>query len=380
MKQKRLSRLLLTVFSVLAFGFAQAAHEDLGHGRHDDPQTLVVFALFPMTGPGASLGAYLEQGAQLAREEIEKRHDGHLKVDLQVIDSKGKAAEAVGALQAALATQKPHAIITSLSPVSRAIKPIVEKNGILTLITMTTMQDIAHGTRHMARVYANAGDFAAPLAAYSARNLAKVHVLHMQDEFGQSMLEAYLAALKGSRTTVTTGAYEMLQKDTRALVSRAVEAQPDAVYVIGYGPAYLATIRYLRELAPQMPLLADSTFADPANRAALADAAEGAVFAGTDNELSTSTLPSAIAFKSAFEARYNRPAYGPAIFTYDALALVGDIAWRNGKLVTPTKKDVLKRSPVKGVLGDILIDRHGESSFAMKLMKVEQGRNVAISP
>lgn len=380
MKTELLARLFLSIFSVLAFGLAQAAHDGHAHGKPGDAQTLVVYALFPMTGPGASLGTYLEQGAQLARENIETQYEGRLKVDLQVIDSKGKAAEAVSALQAALAKRKPHAIITSLSPVSRAIKPIVEKERILTLITMTTMQDIARGTAHMARVYANAGDFAAPLTAYSAKNLAKVHVLHMQDEFGQSMLEAYVAALKGSRTTVTTGAYEMLQKDTRPLVARAIEAQPDAVYVIGYGPAYLATIRYLRELAPQMPLLADSTFADPANRAALADAAEGAIFAGTDNELSTSTLASAVAFKSAFQARYNRPAYGPAIFTYDALTLIGDIAWKNDKVVAPTKKDVLKRSPVKGVLGDIHINKHGESSFAMKLMKVEQGQNVAISP
>lgn len=378
MKDVKWTRWFVALFAALAFGFAHAAHE--GHAHHAGPQTLRVLALFPMTGPGASLGVYLEQGALLAKDEIEKKHSGKLVVDLQILDSKGRAAEAVSALQAALAQQKPHAIITSLSPVSRAIKPIVEKEGILTLITMTTMQDIARGTKHMARVYANAGDFAAPLAGHTKKHFGKVHVLYMQDEFGQSMYEAYAAALKGSPVTVSAGTYEMLQKDTRPLVARAVEERPDAVYVIGYGPAYLATIRYLRELAPAMPLLADSTFSDPANRAALGDAAEGAVFSGTENELTQSALQSAVAFKESFSARFNRPAYGPAIFTYDALTLVSDLAWKKGKVVAPTKKDVLKKSPVNGVLGQIRIDKDGESSFAMKLMKVENGQNVAISP
>lgn len=367
-------RFFVAIFAVISCGLAQAAHD--GHQHEAVSQTLRVLALFPMTGPGASLGAYLEQGALLAREEIETRNEGRLKVDLKIVDSKGKAAEAVSALQAALAGQKPHAIITSLSPVSRAIRPIVEKEGILTLITMTTMQDIARGTKHMVRVYANAGDFAAPLAAYTKKRLSRVHVLYMQDEFGQSMFEAYSAALKGSPVAITSGTYEMLQKDTRPLVLRALEEKPDAVYVIGYGPAYLATIRYLRELAPAMPLLADSTFSDPANRAALGDAAEGTVFSGTENELTRSKLPSAVAFKEMFSARYDRPAYGPAIFTYDAVRLVSDLAWKKGKVVAPAKKDVLKQSPVSGVLGKIHIDRDGESSFSTRLMKVEGGQIV----
>lgn len=376
MKYMRYWQLVVGLFAAVVFGVAHAAHD--GHGHVQPPQTLRVLALFPMTGPGASLGAYLEQGAVLAKEEIEKRHGGRLVVDLQILDSKGKAAEAVSALQAALAQQRPHAIITSLSPVSRAIKPIVEKEGILTLITMTTMEDIARGTKQMVRVYANAGDFAKPLAVYSAKHLRKVHVLYMQDEFGQSMFEAYRDAMKDSRTTITAGTYEMLQKDTRQVVSRAVEEAPDAVYIIGYGPAYLATYRYLRELAPQVQVIADSTFSDPANRAALGDLANGTVFSGTENELTRSSLPSAIAFKAAFEARYGRPAYGPAVFTYDALRLIGNVGWHKDKVAFPAKRDVLKRSPVKGVLGDIVIDKDGESSFAMKLMKVENGQNVAM--
>lgn len=376
MKHVCCRRWFVGLFAALAFGFAQAGHDGQSHAT--TPQTLRVLALFPMTGPGASLGAYLEQGAILAKEDIEKQHGGKLVIDLRILDSKGRAAEAVGALQAELAQQRPHAIITSLSPVSRAIKPIVEKEGILTLVTMTTMADIARGTKQMVRVYANASDFATPLAAYSAKNLRHVHVLYMQDEFGQSMFEAYSAALKGSRTAITAGTYDMLQKDTRTLVSRAIEEKPDAVYVIGYGPAYLATYRYLRELAPQIPVLADSTFSDPANQTALGDLANGTVFSGTENELSRSSLPSALAFKAAFQSRYNRAAYSPAVFTYDALMLVSNVGVRKGKVVAPGKRDVLKLSPVKGVLGDIIIDRDGESSFAMKLMKVENGQNVAM--
>lgn len=340
-------------------------------------QQLRIVALFPLTGPAASLGNWLQQGAQLAQEQVEAQHAGRLKVDLQFIDSRGKAADAVTELRAALARQRPHAVITSLSPVSRAIKPVVEQEGILTLITMTTLEDIARGTRQMVRVYANATDFTAPLANHVAGRDAKVQVLYLQDEFGRSMHDAFVASL-GNRAVVTAASYEMLQKDTRSLVAAAIAARPDAVYLTGYGPAYMASLRQLRELAPHMPVLADSTFADPATLAALGSAAEGVVFTGTDNELGDAAPAQVAAFRKAFAARHGREPYSPAVFSHDAVRLLADVAWRDGKVAAPTKADVLARSPVVGVLGNIVIDAEGESSFASRLLKIDQGRIVPV--
>jgi ABC-type branched-subunit amino acid transport system substrate-binding protein len=170
----------------------------------------------------------------------------------------------------------------------------------------------------------------------------------------------------------------MLQKDTRSLVAAAIAARPDAVYLTGYGPAYMASLRQLRELAPHMPVLADSTFADPATLAALGSAAEGVVFTGTDNELGDAAPAQVAAFRKAFTARHGREPYSPAVFSHDAVRLLADVAWRDGKVAAPTKADVLARSPVAGVLGNIVIDAEGESSFASRLLKIDQGRIVPV--
>jgi hypothetical protein len=66
------------------------------------------------------------------------------------------------------------------------------------------------------------------------------------------------------------------------------------------------------------------------------------------------------------------------VFSYDAVRLLADVAWRDGKVTAPSKADVLARSPVAGVLGNIVIDADGESSFASRLLKIDQGRIVPV--
>lgn len=367
---------LLSLMMLAGIGDASAADPAASPPR----ETLRIVALFPMTGPGASLGAFLNEGAVLARENLEKQYQGRLKIDLDVVDSKGRPADAVTGLQAAVARQRPDAVITALSPVSRAVKPVVEQEKILTLVTTTVMKDIARGSDQMVRVYTNADDFAAPIAGYAKKHYRKVAVLYVQDEFGESLFAAFSGALgKGRTDIVASNTYGMLQKDTRSLVARTLDAQPEAVYVIGYGPAYINVIRELRTLSPATPLLADNTFSDPAVLAALGDVANGTVFNGVDAELARPTRAGSAAFREAYIARHGRAPYAVSVFAYDALTMIVNAAMTKKGIATPAKPAILRQSPFRGVVGTINIDKDGESSFDMQLMKRDAGQTVLLS-
>jgi len=79
--QRLLLSLAMGMVSLLATGYATSAESD--SYTHE----LNIVALFPMTGPGASLGAFMNEGAQLAREDLEGQHPD-LRINVKVLDSR----------------------------------------------------------------------------------------------------------------------------------------------------------------------------------------------------------------------------------------------------------------------------------------------------
>ena len=339
---------------------------------------LNIVALFPMTGPGASLGTFMNEGAQLAREDLEARHPG-LRINVKVLDSRNLPKEAVTRLHASLAQDTPDAIITALSPVTRAIKPIAEEAGIVTVIISTVMENLAHDTEHLVRIYSTAEDFAKPVAAHARKHYRTVGVIQLQDEFGMSLRQAFERAMEGRKTRVLEPlSYEMLQRDTRSLVMQALDDSPEAIYVIGYGPAYINIIKQLRELSPDTQLLADNTFSDPVVLKALGDAANGVIFNGIDAELDTPTRPEVSAFRQRYIARYGRAPFATSVFAYDAVQTIVQAAQKDEGFRTPRKADIIALSPIKGIMGEVHIDPSGESRFPFMLMRRHEGRTLRL--
>jgi len=334
-------------------------------------EPLRVIALLPLTGGGASLGAFMKEGILMAKDDLHERHAGSLLIDLEVLDTKGSPVDAVSRLQAAIARQRPDAVIAALSPVARAIRPVIEEQGILTVITSTVLKNLARGSNHMVRVFANADDWTRPIARYANDHFDNLAIIHLQDDFGISILEAIRRDLAPGKTQIASiNSFAMLQRDTRSLVMRVLQDNPDAVYVIGYGPGYINVLRALREADPQRPVLADSTFSDPAVLSALGDAADGVVFNGQAFNLSHPEDPVVQDFRARYAGRYGRLPYGPAALTYDALhAVIKAAQDGSGGFRRPTKRNLVALSPLQGVIGEVQIDQDGESSYPFMLIR-----------
>jgi branched-chain amino acid transport system substrate-binding protein len=296
-----------------------------------------------------------------------------------MLDTKGSPIEAVSRLQAAIARQKPDVVISALSPVAKAVRPIVEKEGILTLVTSTVLNDLARGTEQVVRLFANADDWTRPVAHYVQDHFKTLAVLHLQDDFGLSILNSMQRELAGSAVRiVSVNSFEMMQRDIRSLVLRALEGSPEAVYVIGYGPAYINIIKQVRQSDPALTVLADATFSDPAVLTALGAAAEGVIYDGMDFNLENPVFDRSVRFREYYLQTWGRLPYAPAGLTYDALQAVVQAAYRDGRFGQPNKAQVIELSPLQGVVGNVSIDADGESSFPYILVRQERGKAVQV--
>jgi branched-chain amino acid transport system substrate-binding protein len=341
---------------------------------------LRVVALLPMTGPGGSLGEYCNNGIQIAKEEIARRYSEAVRVEVEILDSKSLPREAVTALQSALARHRPDAIISALSSVSSAIVPIAEREGILTVVTTTAMSGLPKATGNVVRVYPTTDDFVEPVARYMAGHYRRVAVLYVHDDFGESNKNSFVRILQNAGDSITAAEpFELTQTDSRTLVARAISATPDAVFVTGYGPAFIAAFKHLREANRDLPLFSEIGFANPVVLEALGEDADGIVFDGTALELEQTSSDAVESFRAAYLARYGRRPYQVAGFAHDSLLAIAEAAFRVGGSRKPDKASVIALSPFKGAMGTIHFDSDGDSRIELRLMVRRGGRTVLVS-
>jgi len=340
--------------------------------------TLKLIGLFPMTGPGASLGEYLYNGVELAIEDTKKYFQNKLSVESETIDSKNQPAAGISALQAALAKNRPDALISGLSSVSKAIIPIVEQQGITTIVTTTALSNLPQGTNNVVRVYPTSDDFVEPVAKYMIAKFNKMAILYINDDFGKRNQEVFISLIKASNKNLTSSeSFELTQTESRSLIAKVLSTSPDAIFVTGYGPAFINIFKQLKEAKKDIPIFSEIGFANPTVLNALGNDADGIIFAGTEMELSEPTLPSVIKFKSAYKSRFGQDPYQVAGFAYDSVMLLAE-AFKKNNFEKLNKTSIISLSPFDGVMGTINFDSEGESRIKLKVMKRENGKTILI--
>lgn len=373
------TRIVVAVLVVVVLGLALWFAFRPGRDGVGGPPRLRIAALLPMTGPGASLGEYLKNGLKLGKEDAERRFAGRLAVEVNILDSKNLPREGVTALQSALALSPPDAVVSAMSSVSRAVVPIVEEQGIPTIVTTTAMENLPQGTKQVVRVYPTSEDFVLPVARAMIAQFDRIAVLYIHDDFGDSNQRVFSALLTAAgKNLAAVEPFEPTEKDFRALLAKVLTSSPQAVFVTGYGPAYIAIIRQVRELNRDLPLYTEIGFANPAVLAALGDDAEEIIFDGTDLELAEPQGAPAKGFRDRYRQRFGKDPYQVAGFARDSVLLLAEAAMREGGMQKPTKAAITALSPFEGVMGTIQLDVEGECRVRLDLMKRVKGRNIRI--
>jgi branched-chain amino acid transport system substrate-binding protein len=332
-----------------------------------------------MTGTAASLGEYLRNGIALGKEEVARRYQGKLEMTVEILDSRNQPTDGLSALHAAMAMKRPDAVISSMSAVSKAIVPIVEQEGILTIVTTTALTDLPKNTRTVVRVYPTSEDFVRPVAEYMARKFDRVSLMFVDDDFGNSNQRLFTEIIKAAGKRVTASEpYKLTQADSRSIVAKLLSTSPQAVFVTGYGPAFSAVFKQIREASPDIPVFTEIGFANPAILATLGTTTEGISFDGTDLELSAPQNPGMMAFRSAYQARFKAEPYQVAGFAHDCIVLLAEAAMKTGTFKKPVKADIISVSPFQGAMGQIAFDNEGECRVPLRLMKRLNGQNVPL--
>ncbi len=122
--------------------------------------TVNIGAVLPLTGKAAQYGAYFKQGSELAYSDaVENGIIKKTEVKLIIEDGKGDATASLSAFNKLVDTDKISSCLIDLSSVILAIKPVANKDSIVSINSSSFSSEIEDADDYIFSVLPNAKQY-----------------------------------------------------------------------------------------------------------------------------------------------------------------------------------------------------------------------------
>ena len=337
-----------------------------------DEQHIVIPAILPLTGPSADLGQSVANGMRLAVEDLNKEYPQY-KFELSIDDSKGQPKEAVTIFNALMTKTKSPVVLSWMSSAANALYPLAESNKRI-LFVGAAMPDLTKGKEHVIRVFPNGVDLADKMASYAITKYKTCSVLYVNDDYGTTIKDVFKDNFeKGGGTIKLIEPLKLGETDFRTIILKVKKNQPDVIYIPAYGPIYVHIFQQIREILPNIPIIADIPLFNSYTLEQIGKVANGIVGPATLVDDETIKIPEAEVFIKRYKSKYNKRADFNGGLGYDMFKIAA-VGVMNAKDDGTTVINYIKNQKnFKGVTGDILIDSNGDSKIQLELMQIKNG-------
>lgn len=217
-------------------------------------EVIKIGAIYAMTGSGAKFGEISIQGVRDAVEYFKETTKQSAEVIVE--DSAGDPKQGVSAAGKLLNVDKVKFVVIGTSAVSAAVAPLAEEAKVL-LISDAALLGL---TKEKNYTLQNAMPSLADIPEQINNNTdwKKVGIVYINDEFGNVWQENILAGLNKEKIAQAFS-FEKTITEYRIDAAKIKQFMPDALVVIGYGPAFnqvLADLALMDISAPIISYLA----------------------------------------------------------------------------------------------------------------------------
>ena len=350
--------------------------------------TVVIGALFPLTGGLSQYGEAAEHAARIAVDEINA--DGGirgsmLEVDIQDHQCNPKTAATIFEQ---LSSAKGITIFTSAacSGTVLAIAPLLESHHAMLLGTIVTTPKISGVSPFVFRNWASDGKQADLYAQeIKRRGYRTVGIIYEQTDYAQGLFISIQRLLNGTGIIIHGEGFEPGATDVRTLLAKLQQEQPEALFI---SPQTVTTgdivLKQMRELGfrPQGLLVNDNILKSKDLLLRYPDMLEGAISGDYVMEHS----PRFSLLLETYKKRFGTDCPQPNICAgvYDAIHLLALALRESGQdanLVSTYLKDMyLKEAPYSGASGNISFDGKNDRNNAdYSLFVIREGTPITVS-
>ncbi len=344
--------------------------------RTQEPDTITIGAILPLSGSAAPYGQNAQRGIDLAVSEVNASGgiDGKQVVVLYE-DSKTEPKEAVSALEKLYNSNGVRYVIGDINSTGLlAMAPIAERSKILLLSPGASNPKISDAGDYIFRNWhsdALEGQVGAA-HALNALGWKTAAVLYVNAAYGAGLAETFREEF--DRLGGKTIAYEAYPQDAtnmREQISKILAGNPDGLYLPGWPKEMAVALRQLKELGSTLPILSAQGFDDPSILELAGDAAEGVVFSVPEQpDPNDKTVK---AFLEVYKARHDKEPGVCSAAGYDALRIYVSAIKSVGNEPEKVQGFMAKLESFSGADGPVTFDEHGDLLKPFMFRRVENG-------
>ena len=340
------------------------------------PKEIKIGAILPLTGDAALYGQNIKKGIDLATAEINQKGGIHgAKITVIYEDSKANPTEGVSAFNQLVDIYGvPVVIGDAVSSVTLAIAPIADRKKVVVLSPLSSAPAITQAGDFIFRNVPS-DLFGGRVAAYFAardQGWKSLAILYANNDFGVGLKEVFSKWVKslGSKI-VASEAYEQGNTDFRTQLIKIKQANPDAIFLVGYREAPQILIQ-AKELGVKSYLLGTGLLEDPKIIDLAKQASEGVFF--TQLQYTPDSSEQDVKqYADNFKNRYGSKADIIAAYGYDAMKVLAFAMGKSDLSPEKIKEELYKVKDFKGVTGEISFDENGDVIQPMGVKIIKNG-------
>lgn len=312
---------MLLAMSMLAAACGGDGDGDDGTAAGDECQW-TLGTMGALTGDAATVGGPIFKGIEYGVKTVNESGDIPCELVINKQDSQGDPSQAPPLAQTLAQTEDLVAVVGPyFSGETDAVGDTFQEAGIPFFSPSATNPDLSGngwtGFFRLVGTDAQQGEEAARYLTEVA-GFQSVAVVHDNSEYGKPLADAVTAGLGDA--AVANVALNPEETDHSAVISKAANASPDAVFFGGYQPEFSELIKQGVDAGLTVAYTSGDGSKAP-ELAADASAASAVVFCPCDDP-SVSKNPDANAFAEEFEADQSEPAGTYAVEAYDGVQMV----------------------------------------------------------
>jgi branched-chain amino acid transport system substrate-binding protein len=330
-------------------------------------ETIRIGAVLPLTGTAAVYGEGLKNGMEIAKEELQKQG---FNIEIMYEDSQGDAKQAVSAYEN-LKLKNIDIVITALSRSSIPLVPLAERDKIPLIMTVVSANLDSIRNNYTFRFYPDNLGYA-DAHFKTIKNYKKIAIMHVNDEFGNSLRDAIVKdADEKNMTIVIEESFNPGTTDFRTSLLKIKEKNPEALMIVGASPAEIINpLKNFRELNLNFDFyevgtaLSIKSERDKVNSEGVYTTAFPFVLGKTGQE-----------FSKKYKNKYGEDAFFSAPFGYDIVMLVKQASEFDK---TQLAKSIINLKGFNSLNEEVEIKDNGEINPVLYSVKIVNGSLVRV--
>lgn len=368
-------RILAALMAVMMLGAFSGCSNDSGSADAGDSDTIRIGGLAPLTGDASSYGVAVNNGIQMAIEDINA--DGGIggkQIDYIYYDEKGDATEAVNAYNKLVQDDKVVAIIGDVTTKpTLAVAQQSQQDNIPIITASATAAEVTLTGPNIFRACFTDPFQGELMASYAAEKLgaSTVAVLYdMADDYSSGIAEAFVAkAGELGLTVVAEEKYQDGDVDFKSQLTNIKGQNPDVLFL----PVYYEDLRLISAQANEVGVTAtlcgadgwDSVLTDNFDSSVL----DGGVFC---SQYSTESTDERVQnFISTYKEKYEIDPNMFAVLAYDATYMMATAIENAGSTDSQAIIDAMAALEYDGLTGHMTFDENRNPQKSAVIVSIQ---------